>query len=135
MRRGMRGHLLELVACVSLTVVGGCTGTGEGSARGGSAADSATVAEARAFMEAYAIDLRAGNREAIVARYDTSGTWLVGHGLADFTRTDSLRARYAPGMRRRNGEWRIRLEDESGDPVALTRIAATVMPGDSSAGR
>lgn len=41
------------------------------------------VAEARAFMEAYAADLRAGDREALIARYDPAGMWFVTHGRVD----------------------------------------------------
>lgn len=41
------------------------------------------VAEARAFMEDYAVDLRAGDREALIARYDAQGMWFVTHGRVD----------------------------------------------------
>jgi hypothetical protein len=121
-------------------------------------------AEARAFMESYARDLRAGAREAIVARYDPRGSYRVGNGRKVFEPLDSIRAVYmgpwqAPAafewrdlsyevlsddavmvvgrfewtdaggkmlplsytglLLRRNGEWRIRLEDESVSPLAV----------------
>lgn len=120
--------------------------------------------EARAFMESYAQDLRAGAREAIVARYDPRGSYRVGNGQKVFEPLDSIRAVYmgawqppttfewrdlsyevlsddavmvvgrfewtdAAGkmlpisytglLLRRDGEWRIRLEDESVSPLAV----------------
>ncbi|MBW3570422.1 MAG: ketosteroid isomerase family protein [Gemmatimonadetes bacterium] len=51
-------------------------------------------AEARAFMESYARDLRAGAREAIVARYDRRGAYLVGNGRKELLTVDALRAIY-----------------------------------------
>lgn len=53
-----------------------------------------TEAEARAFMEAYARDLRAGAREAIVARYDRRGAYRVGGGQKTLEPMDSIRAVY-----------------------------------------
>ncbi len=122
-------------------------------------------AEARAFMDAYARDLRAGAREAIVARYESRGAYRVGNGRKALEPVDSLRASYmgaswqppasfewrdlsyevlsddavmvvgrfewtgADGkmlplsytslLLRRDGEWRIRLEDESVSPWAI----------------
>ncbi|HEU4884722.1 MAG TPA: hypothetical protein VFT45_20870 [Longimicrobium sp.] len=120
--------------------------------------------EARAFMESYARDLRAGAREAIVARYDPRGSYRVGNGRKEFEPLDSTRAVYmgpwqpptvfewrdlsyevlsddavmvvgrfewtgADGkmlplsytglLLRRDGVWRIRLEDESVSPLAV----------------
>lgn len=58
------------------------------------------VAEARAFMEAYAADLRAGDREALIARYDPEGMWFVTHGRVDPTShaaiADLYRRQWAP---------------------------------------
>jgi hypothetical protein len=119
-------------------------------------------AEARAFMESYAQDLRSGAREAIVARYDRRGAYMVGNGRKELLPVESLRGIYtgadwqppatfewrdlsyevlsddavmvvgrfewtdAAGkmlpisytglLVRRDGEWRIRLEDESVSP-------------------
>jgi hypothetical protein len=121
-------------------------------------------AEARAFMESYARDLRAGAREAIIARYDSRGSYRVGGGQKTLEPMDSIRAVYtsrweppaafewrdlsyevlsddavmvvgrfewteAQGrvlpisytglLVRRDGEWRIRLEDEDVSPRAI----------------
>ena len=57
----------------------------------------AVVEEARAFMAGYARDLLAGDRAAIVARYDPTGAYLVGDGRKAFASYDSIRAQYAPG--------------------------------------
>jgi hypothetical protein len=117
-------------------------------------------------MDAYARDLLAGDRRAIAARYDRTGSYSLGNGRKEFTAYDSVVARYggarwsppasfewrdlsfealgpdavvvagrfvwgpaagAPPMtfsytsllRRQDGEFRIRLEDESIDPASL----------------
>ena len=44
-------------------------------------AEAPIVAEARAFMEAYAKELSSGNRAALAARYDRRGAWRVGMGM------------------------------------------------------
>lgn len=51
-------------------------------------------AEARAFMESYAQDLRAGAREAIIDRYDRRGAYRVGGGEKTLEPLDSIRAVY-----------------------------------------
>ena len=51
-------------------------------------------AEARAFMDSYAQDLRAGNRQAIAARYDRRGAYRVGGGEKTLEPLDSIRASY-----------------------------------------
>jgi hypothetical protein len=56
--------------------------------------DTDPEAEARAFMESYAQDLRAGAREAIVARYDRRGAYRVGGGQKTMEPMDSIRATY-----------------------------------------
>jgi hypothetical protein len=90
------------VAVLGLTVFGvaGCTPTATSGAGPRPAADSAAlVAEAQAFMEAYANDLRTGARERIAERYDPRGAWLVGEGRKALVSPDSIRARYL-------GRWR-----------------------------
>lgn len=58
-------------------------------------ADSAAiVAEAQAFMDSYARDLRAGNRDAIAARYYRGGAWLLGNGRKRFQTTAEIEATY-----------------------------------------
>src|SRR6185295_4074912 len=64
------------------------------------AADSAAlVAEARAFMDAYATDLRTGARDRLGERYDPRGAWFVGEGRKDLLPADSIRAMYRGGWR------------------------------------
>jgi hypothetical protein len=58
------------------------------------AASDALVSEARAFMESYAADLRAGRRDAIIARYDPRGAYLVGRGHKELVPMDSLVVSY-----------------------------------------
>ena len=53
------------------------------------------VAEAQAFMNAYADELRRGDRAAIAARYDRGGAWLLGEGEKSFSTWAALQARYA----------------------------------------
>lgn len=127
--------------------------------------DTDPHAEARAFMDSYAQDLRTGAREAIVARYDPRGAYRVGNGQKTFEPMDSIRATYMGAgwqpptvfewrdlsyevlsddavmvvgrfewtdtqgrmlplsytglLLRQDGEWRIRLEDESVAPLAV----------------
>ena len=58
------------------------------------AAEAPIVAEARAFMEAYAEDLRRGERGAIAERYDRSGAWRVGPRRTRFETWDQINASY-----------------------------------------
>jgi hypothetical protein len=58
------------------------------------AAEASIVAEARAFMQSYAEDLWQGNRAAIAARYDRSGAWHVGPGVAELESWDRIDQRY-----------------------------------------
>lgn len=53
------------------------------------------VAEARAFMEGYAKDLRAGNRVAIAARYDRRGSYRMGKGEKHLDKWTAIRDFYA----------------------------------------
>lgn len=61
------------------------------------AAAERQVTEAQAFMASYAEDLLAGRRDAIIARYDTRGAWLVGHGAKRLMPVDSIAALYRGG--------------------------------------
>lgn len=58
------------------------------------AAGERQVAEAQAFMAGYAADLGAGRRDAIIARYDPRGAYLVGHGRKQLMPVDSIAAIY-----------------------------------------
>lgn len=57
------------------------------------------AAEARQFMDGYARDLLAGDREAIAGRYDRRGAYLLGNGRKDYERWDSIAAHYRTGWR------------------------------------
>jgi hypothetical protein len=57
-------------------------------------ADSAIVAEARAFMDGYARELAAADREAIAARYDRGGAYLIFDGEREFSEWSVLAERY-----------------------------------------
>lgn len=59
------------------------------------AAEPSVLAEARAFMAAYAGDLRGGNRAAIAARYNRGGAWLLGNGEKRFETYAAIQAHYA----------------------------------------
>jgi hypothetical protein len=165
----MRSILRIPAALIFLTVAASCAVTVE------LAHDPDPEAEARAFMESYARDLRAGAREAIVARYDARGAYRVGNGQKVLEPLDSIRAVYmgpwqppatfewqdlsyevlsddavmvvgrfewtgADGKRlplsytglllRRDGQWRIRLEDESVSPLTVRdRLCADTTRG------
>ena len=59
------------------------------------AADTGAVAaEAQAFMDAYARDLRSGDRAAIAARYYRGGAWFVGNGEKSFHTNAEIEAIY-----------------------------------------
>ncbi len=53
------------------------------------------VIEARTFMAGYADDLIAGDRGAIVNRYDRTGSWRVGQGEKSFEVWDEVHRTYA----------------------------------------
>jgi hypothetical protein len=61
------------------------------------AADSAIVADARAFMEGYANDLRTGDREAIAQRHHRGGATIIFNGERRFAPWEEIRAQYADG--------------------------------------
>ncbi len=83
-----------------LLALAACAGTAPPAAAPTSSADSAAlVREAEAFMEGYARDLLAGDRQAIVDRYDQRGGWRMGNGHKQFMPLDSIRGVYF-------GRWR-----------------------------
>ena len=102
-----------------LFTLGCATGGGTGSAP--AASPSSIEAEARAFMEGYAEDLRAGNRDGIVARYDARGAWIVFQGERRFLPLDAIRARYHGGWTQPHAfEWReLSYEPAGPDAVAV----------------
>jgi hypothetical protein len=62
--------------------------------RAGASANATVADEARTFMDTYARDLLAGDRTAIAARYDRTGTYFLGNGRKEFTTYDSVVAMY-----------------------------------------
>ena len=74
-----------------LLLVAACTAAPPG---GTPAPRGDIVAEARAFMEAYGRDLRAGDRAAIAARYDRRGAYFAGHGRSELETWAAIEARY-----------------------------------------
>jgi hypothetical protein len=69
--------------------------------------DSDLVAEARAFMEAYGRDLAAGNREAIAARYDRGGPYIMFDGERERVPWEELATQYRTEWRAPAAfEWR-----------------------------
>jgi Domain of unknown function (DUF4440) len=79
-------RIIALLGCIALTA--SCAVNVEVDRNGN------PEAEARAFMESYAQDLRAGAREAIAARYDRRGAYRVGGGEKTLEPMDSIRAGY-----------------------------------------
>jgi hypothetical protein len=57
------------------------------------------VREARWFMDAYAADIRAGNREAIADRYDRRGAYFLGNGTKELASFDAIRNDYLTGWK------------------------------------
>jgi hypothetical protein len=110
-----------LIAVALSVVVAACAPgaahSGADSAKGvtASATSADVVAEARAFMDAYARDLLAGDRAAVAARYDRTGVHMLGNGRKEFAPYDSVVARYQGSgwSPPRSFEWR----DLSFEPV------------------
>jgi hypothetical protein len=110
---------LALFACAS------CTPAATGAApRPGVSPTTALVAEAQAFMDAYAADLRSGAREGIADRYDPRGAWLVGEGRKALQPADSIRARYVSRWRPpASFEWQdLSYEPAGPDAVVVTGL-------------
>ena len=82
------------------------------------------VAEARAFMEGYARDLRTGDRAAIAARYDRRGAYFAGHGRREFEAWDAIQARYRDDWGPPAAfEWRdLEYEPAGPDAVVVTGL-------------
>jgi hypothetical protein len=111
------------VACLLLAFAAACAGGPRPGGQGLSASESAAlVREAEAFMESYGRDLRAGAREAIAARYDSRGAYMVGFGESRLVPADSLRASYMTTWRQpASFEWRgLAYEPVGPDAVVVT---------------
>ena len=99
----------------------------------GSAHAATPVEEATAFMASYADDLRAGNRTAIAARYDRSGAWRVGDGMAQLDTWERISAIYASAQWQPPAafEWRDLAYEPAGPDavVVVGRFAWTPAAG------
>ncbi len=93
---GVSSTALTLVRCAYIAAfVAACDrGPDRAATHSGASASANVVEEARAFMDAYARDLLGGNRDAIVARYDRTGAYLLGNGHKEFSPYDSIAAQY-----------------------------------------
>lgn len=61
----------------------------------GIAQGATIIADAQAFMESYANDVRKGDREALAARYDSRGAYIVGGGKKQLRGFEEIRQHYA----------------------------------------
>lgn len=85
-------------ALLALSLTPACSYAPPPAAASDAAARAGLVAEAQAFMASYAEDLIAGNRAAIAARYDRTGSWVLGNGRKMFSTAAATEAYYAgPG--------------------------------------
>jgi ketosteroid isomerase-like protein len=80
------------------------------------------VSSARAFMEDYGRDLRTGDRDALVARYDPRGVYFVGGKGMALVSFDSVRAQYHGGWQAPTSfEWHdLAFEPVGADAVIIT---------------
>ncbi|WP_411279683.1 DUF4440 domain-containing protein [Gemmatimonas sp.] len=170
--RAMKVAILLTGAALASDCTTGATADGHPAATT-PASDSVMIVEAKAFMNGYAEELRAGDRAAMAKRYDRQGAWMVGNGRALKTSYDSIVAFYAgpawqppatfqwkdlayepqganailvvgefawafaPGtapiimsysalLQHQDGQWRLHLEDESGDPMVMAKVMASM---------
>ena len=85
----------HIVVCLALLLGTSCSaGPRPGEPPSASGASAALVSEAQAFMESYARDLRAGERDLLAGRYDPRGAYMLGDGRKAFLPPDSIRAIY-----------------------------------------
>jgi hypothetical protein len=120
-------HIFRHAAAVlGLALFGGasCTPAATGAASRPGASTTAPMAQAQAFMDAYAADLRSGARESIADRYDPRGAWLVGNGQKALQPADSIRARYVSRWRPpASFEWQdLSYEAAGPDAVVVTGL-------------
>lgn len=110
----MRDHLV--VALIALAV--GTAGCGAPSSPDASQLET----RAREFMEEYADDLRAHDREGIAGRYDTRGAYFLRPGWVNRTPLDSIRASYVNDW---NGPEHFHWQDLAYEVVGDTAVLVT----------
>ena len=118
---------MTLVICAQAGVlIAACDrGSDRAVTRSGTPARGDVVAEARAFMDAYARDLLAGNREANASRYDRTGAYFLGNGRKEFSSYDSIAAMYrsASSSPSVSFEWRnLSFEPAGPDAVVVAGL-------------
>ena len=86
-------HRSSLAGLFAAAVVTGC------SPASSTTTTSLTEAEVSAFMRDYAADLQARNSEAVIARYDAAGVYMLGAGNKMFLPKDSIAAVYRNGWK------------------------------------
>lgn len=92
--------------------------------------------QARAFMDGYAEDLRTGDRDAIAARYDRRGAYIMFDGERDFAPWDSLAARYRTGWEPPAAfEWQAMIYEPAGPGAIVVNghFLWTMQPGEAPA--
>ena len=86
---------ISLILCAHLSAsIAACDRASDHATRRAGTSAGDLIEEARTFMDAYARDLLAGNRAAIVARYDRDGVYFLGNGHKEFAPYDSVSAKY-----------------------------------------
>ena len=90
-----------ILAAAFALMLGSAAATGA-TAQTASAATAETRdhAEARAFMDAYARNLRTVDRDAVIAGYDPAGVWFFSHGRGEWMTIAQIAEIY------RSEEWR-----------------------------
>jgi hypothetical protein len=115
--------------CVAaLTGLLACDGSQPKDVRPNDSASAVAITnEARAFMDAYARDLLAGDRAAVGTRYDRSGAYFLGNGRKEFSPYDSVVAQYKDARWTPPSafEWRdLSFEPVGPDAVFVAGLAA-----------
>ncbi len=92
-------------------------------------AEAALIGEAKAFMQSYAEDLRAGDRAALAARYDREGVSLARDGIETELTWSEVERRYAAQWRPpASFEWRDLSFEASGPDSVGVRGAFLWVP-------
>lgn len=97
-------------------------------------ADSMLVADARAFMDAYARDLASASREALAGRYDRRGVHIMFNGERQTVPWEALREQYATHWQPPAAfEWRdLAFEPAGPDAVVVNgHFLWTLRPGET----
>lgn len=83
-----------ILAAAFATILGSVAATGALAQTAPAAAERPDHAEARAFMDAYAQNLRNVDREAVVAGYDPAGVWFFSGGEGEWLTTAQIAGIY-----------------------------------------